>query len=86
MELKANTSAFFDTFAGLVPCKVLKVTGDSPWATSAVDVTFRITKNHGPYKKDEQITSSSLWVCPTEAIRTRGGVRFIGPYSLVKSG
>jgi hypothetical protein len=85
MELKANIAAFFDTFDGLIPCKVLKVSGSSIRPTSAVQVTFRITKTVKAWKENEILTRSSLSVCPKSSIVKRGPFLRIANYAVVES-
>ena len=75
--LKSGIKAWFDSFAGLVPVSVLAVTppAEVPLfdlvhgaARASVAVRARVTKDHGPYRKGEEITSNSLHVVPCGAI------------------
>jgi hypothetical protein len=51
--LKINSLAFWDNFAGLVPVRVNGIDGTSGLASTAQNVVFTVTKNHGPYLKGE---------------------------------
>ena len=80
--LKAGALAYFDSFVGLVPCKVLSIKGESGRANSAQEVTFKITASRGPYKRGEIMRRSALWVAPRDAIKwSKYGVS-IRPYSV----
>lgn len=69
--LRAGALAYFDSFvAGLVPCKVLSIKGESAeCARSDQEVTLKLTAARGPYKRGEIMQSSALWVAPRDAIR-----------------
>jgi hypothetical protein len=82
MVLQPNNPAYFDTFAGLVPVTVTRITGTPGIASTAQQVEFTVTKTHGPYKQGEQLKSCGLHVCPVAAIRrTQYSVR-IRPYTV----
>jgi len=80
--LKAGALAYFDSFVGLVPCKVLSIKGESGRANSAQEVTFKITASRGPYKRGEIMRRSALWVVPRGAVRRRKHGAVILPYSV----
>lgn len=80
--LKANGAAYFDSSAGLVPCRVLSITGEPGPASSAQEVTFAITASLGPYKRGEILSSDALSVVPRAAVRRRKHGVVIIPYSV----
>lgn len=80
--LKAGELAYFDSFAGLIPCKVLSINGESGQANSKQEVTFQITAPRGPYKRGELVRSSARWVIPRDAIKRRKHGTTIRPYSV----
>ena len=79
-RLTVDTPAVFDTFAGLIPVTIEKITGVSGFASTAQNVDFKIAKDHGPYKKGEEFTRSALWIVPTSALRRRHYGTTIGSY------
>lgn len=65
--LAAGSLAYLDTYAGLLPCKILAVSRDSFYPSSNVAVTVRLTSNtsgqYGPiYRRGEIMLESSLHV------------------------
>jgi hypothetical protein len=90
--LKTGCAAYFDTFAGLVPVKVLTVTApEKPPvfdlghgnARVSIKVTARVTKEHGPYKNGEVVESDSLHIVPRDAIIRHQFSSTIGVYDVV---
>jgi hypothetical protein len=71
----AGELAFIDSFAGLIPCKVLEVhKGDARVKTTA-------DRSRWGYPKGEQIILDSGWVVPRSHVRhTRLGSRISGNY------
>lgn len=67
--LKSGTLAYYDTFSGLIPCRVVSVSGRSGRGGSAQDVTFILTANRGNYRRGERLVSSALHVFPRDAVR-----------------
>lgn len=67
--LRVGDLAYFDCFAGLLPCKVLAITGPSGLASSSQTVQFRLTASRGAYRRGECLDTSGLHVCPRSAIR-----------------
>jgi hypothetical protein len=49
--LKSGILAYLDTFAGMIPCKVLSVKGESGPPSSSQDVTVRLTASRGAYER-----------------------------------
>lgn len=82
LNLSVGCLAYFDTFAGLVPCVVKAISGTSPNPISSVEVQFKITADRGAYRKGELLKSSSLWVVPRGAIRRRQYQSTIGHYTV----
>ena len=80
--LKANEAAYYDSFVGLVPCKVLSITGESGQASSKQEVTFRVTASLGPYKRGEILSRDALSVVPRATVRWRKHGVVILPYSV----
>lgn len=81
-NLAVGQLAYYDTFNGAIPCKVLHITGQSNQPISSVDVKFKLTAARGAWKKGEIITCSSLWVFPRKARHQRNGVYRIGHYTV----
>jgi hypothetical protein len=71
--------AYWDTFSGLIPCKVTRVYNDPEIYGKKVE--FTLTANRGPYKRGETHTSSALFVCPRDAVYVRSGRYRIGSYN-----
>lgn len=71
ITLTTGMVARFDTFAGLVPVRVLSITGTSGPCGSAQDVTFRVTRNGRGYRAGETFTRWALHVIPVRAVRRR---------------
>ncbi len=61
-----GTLAYLDSFAGMVPCEVLKVTPGP--CSSAYSVTVRITANSGAYRRGDVETTSPIWVLPRDYV------------------
>jgi len=81
--LKSGMSAFWDTFAGLIPVKVLSITGDiDPRPSSKHNVKFIVTNDTGPYKKGETFDRWSLDVIPPSAVHRRQYCTTIGFYKV----
>ncbi len=69
--LKAGCAAYYDSFQGLIPCRIVSIAGpcDGPKpASSAYSVVAEVSKDFRSYKKKEIIKSSSLWFPPKESI------------------
>lgn len=83
--LAAGSLAYFDSFAGLVPCKVETIKGPSGRASSDQFVTARLTADRGPYKRGEIAKASALWFVPRDAVlnkRSRQCSMRIGAYQV----
>ena len=69
--LTIGSLAYFDSFAGLIPCKVVQSVGQSGMASSAQTVTLVLTAARGAYCKGEKIETSGLHAVPRRAIHGR---------------
>lgn len=71
-----KTLAFFDSFAGLVPVKVVSIPKGGPisgWLRQGEEqLKVKVTATRGAYKKGEEL-SVSPWLCiPRNHVRTIG--------------
>ena len=89
--LKTGAKAYFDSFSGLVPVSVLAVTApeEKPLfdlahggARASIKVRCKVTADHGPYKKGQELENSSLSVVPRGAIRRTQYSSLIGYYQV----
>lgn len=87
-ENTIGTLAFFDSFAGLIPCKVIEIKDDfglnEKYAgkTSGCKIQAKITARRGAYLPGEIIESTALHIIPRKNIsRRKYGARIIGGYS-----
>lgn len=83
-----NSLAYFDSFSGLIPCKVLdindKLINDEKFSgkTSECIISVKLTTNRGAYNRGEIIESNALKIIPRTHIAFRKyGMRIIGGYS-----
>lgn len=85
--LRSGIAARFDTFNGLVPCRVLSVAGESrPYASSSQRVRIRITRTGRGYRAGEIIGTSALRVVPVRSIRRRRYSNTIRVYAVQADG
>lgn len=82
LTLKTGRKAYFDTFAGMIPCTVLSISGSSGPASSSQTVQIKVTKTIQAYREGEIIKSSALHICPVKAFYYRNGVGRIKPYQV----
>lgn len=66
--------AYYDTFSGLVPCKV---TG---YNSHTRMVEFIVTASRKAHKKGEKLTAIDTYVVPRKMIHTRNGQYYIRPW------
>jgi len=78
--LKADVAAYYDSVAGLIPCRVLSIRGESGLASSKQEVTIAITASLGPYTRGEILRCAALWVVPRAAVKRRKYGVAIRPY------
>ena len=79
LKYAPGTFAFFDTFSGCIPCKVLSVEG-APGNSSNCKVTIQLTAKRGAYLRGEVLESNALWVIPRPHVR---GNRIFGNYAWI---
>ena len=72
---KIGELVYFDSFCGLVKCKIVDITHDSQKFT--IKVTER---KHRIYKLGELIESNRLHTIPRNKIYMRSGIYHIRPY------
>lgn len=76
--LKSGILAYFDTFNGLIPCRVLSVTKAKEWP----EIAIQLTASRGAYKRGEKLVCPPYWVVPRDAVRVRSGNYRILPYDV----
>ncbi len=67
MTLKTGTLCYFDSFAGMVPCKVMGISGASGNPSSDQTVTLLVTATLGAYRKGETLETNGLHAVPCKA-------------------
>ncbi len=72
--LKTGITAYFDTFAGLIKCRVTEVRDRK--------AKFTLSESRGAYKTGEQLESSTNWVIPAGALIRRKYTYTIGHYTV----
>lgn len=73
----AGDLAFYDTFSGCIPCKVLSISG-SPGNTSQCRIIFKLTTSRGAYRCGEVLESDALKVIPRPYVKRN---RIFGGYT-----
>jgi hypothetical protein len=81
--LKTGNLAYLDTFAGLIPCKVLAIDGPSGPVSLTQRVAVRITSPRRGYAKGDIVIESALHVVPRPAVHFRNDNARIGFYHVV---
>lgn len=82
LTLRTGMLAYFDSLRGLVPCRVLSVSGFPGRASTAQTVEIKITADCPGWKRGEHWTTNGLHAVPRRAIR-RGKIHArILPYSV----
>lgn len=76
LELRTGMLAYWDTFAGLVPCKVTAI-------KAAGEVSFTVTADRGPYQRGDSVWRGNGRVVPRKAVYTRTGVLYIRPFRTI---
>lgn len=82
--LRAGCSAFLDTFSGLVPCRVRKVTStfDPLLAKPRLEAEVKVTRTIKAYRKDDLLTFDAQRVVPLGALTHRDYSTAILPYNI----
>lgn len=82
-----GTLAFYDSFAGLIPCKVEQIEdklhrdSNLRGCSSSCIIRAKLTASRGAYKRGEIIESTALHIVPRNYVRRRKyGARIIGGY------
>ena len=83
LSLTTGCLAYFDSFAGLVPCWITSITGPTGTPSTAQRVTVKFTAKRGPYKRGEILETSGLHVCPRSAARFGKHCTTIRPFEFV---
>jgi hypothetical protein len=80
--------AYFDSFGGLVPCKVTGIfdaipqDSDLSGCSTMCRIFAKVTANRGAYLRGEIIESTALNIVPRSFVRVRKyGSRILGGYS-----
>lgn len=90
--LKSGGLAYFDSFAGLVPVKVLSVTAPETMpsfdlghgnARTSIKVRAKVTEDFDVYKKGEIFDSDSLFIVPRGALRQQQYSTVVGIYDVI---
>lgn len=90
--LKTGCSAYYDSFAGLVPVEVLAVTAPATPpgfdlaygnARASIEVKAKVTEDFSAYKAGELLTGNSLSIVPRSAIRQRQYSSVIEGYDVI---
>lgn len=63
--------AYFDTFTGLIPCKVTGIRVYNEFGH--YEVTFTLTATRGAYRRGETLSARPLYVIPRKNITVRNG-------------
>jgi hypothetical protein len=82
-ELTTGCLAYYDTFAGLVPCWIVSINGPIGTPSTAQTVTIKLTARRGAYKRGEVLETNGLHVCPRGALRRGKYHTTIKPYCFV---
>ena len=73
------TLAYHDTFAGLVPCRILAV-GDWNDGSSAARIQYTAARSNGAYMRGDIYTVALRHLVPRNAIFRRAGCYMIRRY------
>jgi hypothetical protein len=69
-----NELAYYDTFSGMIPCKVIAIDTDKSFdydkgIPTSDKITVKLTANCQAYKRGEIITDNSMHIIPRESVR-----------------
>ena len=78
--LTIGSKAYFDSFNGLIPCRVTDIRGLNGLASTGQTVTVELTASRSAYRRGEILTTSGLQIVPRDAVRIRSGIKRIAPY------
>lgn len=82
LTLTLGSKAYFDSFNGLIPCRVTDIRGLNGLASTSQTVTVELTANRAAYRRGETVKTSGLHVVPRNAVHVRNGQKRIRPYHL----
>jgi hypothetical protein len=82
-SLGAGNLAYFDSFAGLVPCWIISIHGPKGIPSTEQKIAVKFTATRGPYKRGETYETTGLHVCPRGALRRGKHQTTIRPYDFV---
>jgi len=75
--IRRGDLAYYESFAGMVPVKVLDQATHRT-ATGSVDgVIVRVTADRGTYRRGEVMTAAEFAIVPRSHVRTRNGVQYV---------
>ena len=80
MKLETGNLAYFDSFAGLVPCWIVSIVGPKGTPSTFQRVTVKFTAKRGPFLRGETYETSGLHVCPRGAARFGKHATTIRPF------
>lgn len=80
--LKTGDNAYWDTFAGVVPCKVLSIQGADGMCSTNQRVKIKLTAGRGPYVSGEEHEDFGHSVLPKQCLLHRQYSSVIGPYAV----
>lgn len=66
--LRAGSLAYYDTYSGMVPCKVLSIIAT---AEPGYTIRFRLTGTRQAYKRGEVLEAHQRYVIPRDAYKAR---------------
>ena len=61
-----NNLAYYDSFSGLVPCKIISILPDNR-------LKIELTATRQAYKRGERLYITQSWVIPRECVKIRSG-------------
>lgn len=65
--LKSGMLAYYDSFGGMIPVKVMSITGQSGEPRSSTKIRVRVTTDRRPYRRGEIVETCALWVVPRKS-------------------
>ena len=80
LTLAVGNLAYFDSFAGMVPCWIMTIVGPSGVPSTSQRITIKFTAKRGPYKRGETLETFGLHVCPRGAAKFGKHGTTIRPY------
>lgn len=79
--LKPGDLAYVDAFAGLLPCRIISVSTDTEYPTTATTVQVQLTATRRGYRRGETLTELGIDVIHRRAVRRKKyGATILGGY------